>query len=461
MAEANLSDLERTKRFDSEYFQSRYTVPLAELAEVTTENITELTSVSDGNHFSISDDFAEEGVPYYRGQDVTGNFFVEQAAPNFITETAYLQPHMYRSHLQKNDVLLSIVGTIGELSLVSESKQATCSCKLAILRPGKINSAYLAVFLRSRYGQAQIQRLTRGAVQMGLLLEDMNQVNVARFSPDFENAVAETVEIAKQQLENSTKLQQQAEALLLAALGLEHWQPPEALTYERSAKDVFGAERLDAEHFKKKYVDLAERLKATGQAARLGELLVRNERGKQPIYSEFGSPVVNSKHVMGGQVNITDDNRSGEDSTGVSIQYGDVVMNGTGVGTIGRAAPYLHTLDALPDNHVTVLRPKQDVIDPVYLSVFLNSRLGQMQVDQRLRGSSGQIELYPVDIAEFLVWDAPKDTQRKIRDAVVSSFDAKQRSAQLLDLAKRAVEIAIEESEAAALAYLRTGGQSA
>ncbi len=39
---------------------------------------------------------------------------------------------------------------------------------------------------------------------------------------------------------------------------------------------------------------------------------------------------------------------------------------------------------------------------------------------------------------------------------VVQGFEAKHRAAQLLDAAKRAVEIAIEESETAALAYLET-----
>ncbi len=128
-------------------------------------------------------------------------------------------------------------------------------------------------------------------------------------------------------------------------------------------------------------------------------------------------------------------------------------MNGPGVGTIGRVAAYLHECQAVPDNHVTVLRLR-DELDPVYLSVFLNSIAGQLQVEQRLRGSSGQIELYPNDIAEFRVWLAPKALQQSIRKQVEQSFAQKQRAAQLLDAAKRAVEIAIEDSEAAALAYL-------
>jgi len=42
---------------------------------------------------------------------------------------------------------------------------------------------------------------------------------------------------------------------------------------------------------------------------------------------------------------------------------------------------------ALPDNHVTVLRA--EAADPIYLSVFLNSQLGQLQIEQQIKGSSG------------------------------------------------------------------------
>ena len=79
---------------------------------------------------------------------------------------------------------------------------------------------------------------------------------------------------------------------------------------------------------------------------------------------------------------------------------------------------------------------------------------GQWQVEQRLRGSSGQIELYPTDIAQFKVWIAPTSVQADIRRSVEASYAQKQRATKLLDAAKRAVEIAIEDSEAAALAYL-------
>ena len=77
-----------------------------------------------------------------------------------------------------------------------------------------------------------------------------------------------------------------------------------------------------------------------------------------------------------------------------------MLINGTGVGTIGRSAPYLHNENALPDNHVTILRTKN--LNPIFLSVYLNSIAGKYQVDKYFKGSSGQIELYPKDIDQNL-----------------------------------------------------------
>ena len=73
-----------------------------------------------------------------------------------------------------------------------------------------------------------------------------------------------------------------------------------------------------------------------------------------------------------------------------------------------------------------------------------------------LRGSSGQIELYPNDIAQFLVWIAPDEIQQSIKTAIDSAFVKKRNAIALLDAAKRAVEIAIESDEATALEFLKS-----
>jgi hypothetical protein len=124
--EVNFSQLERTTRIDSEFFK-KYHIELANLLEnKETEALTKFVYVSDGNHLKISDSFSDEGIPYYRGQDIH-TFFIERANPIFIDEEAYNQSFMIRSHLRMGDILLSIIGTIGAVSLVSTNQPATCN----------------------------------------------------------------------------------------------------------------------------------------------------------------------------------------------------------------------------------------------------------------------------------------------------------------------------------------------
>lgn len=168
-------------------------------------------------------------------------------------------------------------------------------------------------------------------------------------------------------------------------------------------------------------------------------------RGKQPVYSAKGLPVVNSKHVQSNKI-VFEGNRKAvlNPSADLHIRYGDILMNGTGRGTIGRAAPYLTEEQTIPDNHVTILR--SPTLDPADLSFYLNSHAGQLQVEMHQRGSSGQLELYPFDIRKFLVWVAPESVQKEIRNLYDRAAESEQRSRELLDPAKTRVEPLIEEA---------------
>lgn len=257
-------------------------------------------------------------------------------------------------------------------------------------------------------------------------------------------------------MNKSASLYLKAETLLLQELGLQNWRPTEANTEVKSFKNCFlESGRLDAEYYQPKYDELVRRLKATNQAKQLGELLEFNQRGKQPVYTEGdGLVVINSKYIRKNKIDF-DENRLGDISEtpkSLIIRKGDVLLNGTGVETIGRCAPYLLDGPALPDNHVTILRSKS--INPIYLSVMLKSIIGQMQVDKFYKGSSGQMELYPSDINQFIIWEAPKEVQVKVEEYVLQANAFEKQSQELLEAAKQAVEMAVEEGEDKAIEFL-------
>jgi len=248
----------------------------------------------------------------------------------------------------------------------------------------------------------------------------------------------------------------QAEKLLLTELGLLNFKPSTKNISIKSFNESFeNSGRLDSEYYQPKYDELEEKILETYEVGRLSDYLVVNQRGTQPSYAEYGLPVINSKYVQEGEVLLTDNRLATlpDKDDALFIQKEDVLINGTGVGTIGRSATYLQDQDAIPDNHVTILRTKN--LNPIFLSVYLNSIAGKYQVDKYFKGSSGQIELYPKDIDNFYIPLVSDEIQQTIAEKVKSSFKLKAESKKLLDLAKQAVEMAIEQDEEAAIKLIK------
>ncbi len=464
-SEIPLSALERTVRMDSEFFRPKHLLVAGKLAVRDTQSVTNITAISDGNHFAISEEFCEEGIPYYRGQDVVGHFFIEQSTPVFITEKAYLEPFMTRSHLQRGDVLLSIVGSIGEASLVTDNKPATCSCKLAILRPQGIAPEYLSIFLRSEYGRNQIERFTRGAVQMGLLLEDMDQIRVARLAPDFEAVIVEVVKDAQQSLDHAIATIAKAEQTLLRALGLENWQPPEPLTYTRPSRDAFAAGRLDAEHFQEKYYAARSALSAAGalEFLPIEDLLVSITNGQTPLRHDLSVgevPFLCAEHVSDYEIDFNGEKRILEthhrnELARTALKNGDVLL--TIKGRVGNAAIAENVPGMININQDVALLRFNDRLPIWYIVAFINNQFGKLQTEQMCTGAINpflglfSIKQFVVPVFEdSLMAEIAEET----RSQVQAARKARRRAAELLEAAKSAVEIAIEDSEAAALAWL-------
>ncbi len=442
-------------RLDATYFLKSDVAKLHSLGALQHDKLGDVCYVTDGIHTSI--DFAEgSGIKVISAKHPKNGFLDLSSVEEISEQSHRANP---RTALRENDVIVSTVGTIGNAAVVrSEALPANSDRHVAILRTLQdaqrpVCQEYVSVFLNSSYGRMQSRRETTGNVQPNLFLVKIRDIKLARFSDELEDRISQLSLSSLGQHRASHDAISQAEKILLEALGLADWTPPQPLSYSARACDAFAAGRLDAQYFSPLFTEVEQRLLATGDAVELGAILDTISRGRQPEYSDEGLPVVNSKHVRTNKVLLDHNNRrAAEAGSNVVIEKGDILVNGTGVGTIGRAAAYLHGQKALPDNHVTVLRTNR--IDPIYLAVFLNSPLGQLQLERHIKGSSGQIELYPNDIAKVMFWEAPQHVQTGVRNAILSAFNEERRTNELMEAAKRTVEVAIEEGEDAAMAFL-------
>jgi hypothetical protein len=106
----------------------------------------------------------------------------------------------------------------------------------------------------------------------------------------------------------------------------------------------------------------------------------------------------------------------------------------------------------MADNHVSILRPDPKVCLPVYLALFLNSPPGLAQSEMFQTGSSGQLELYPVDVAKLIVYLPGNGNgkidlrwQQRLADKVVAASEAKAKARAKLEEAQTLEEREIEK----------------
>jgi len=458
-SEINRSELERTLRIDSEFY-SKSAIKVSDMLQSRSHDLlTTFVNVSDGNHMGISDYFIDEGVPYYRGQDA-GAFFIENSNPICIDEKTFELPVMKRSHLKKGDVILSIVGTIGSLSLVYSDKSATCSCKLAILRPkeGK-NAELLATFLRGKYGQAQITRFTRGAVQKGLILEDMDQLVVPVFGDGIVEAIRNAIQSAYQIQEKANNCYREAQRTLVNSVGSIS-VPAESVSVRNISTSFYTTGRLDAEYYQPKYDALFTAL-STIKTKKLGGVhgIVNIEKSIEPgseVYVEDGIPFVRVSDVSKFEISEPEVKLRNDilPNPEVLFPQKDTILLSKD-GSVGIAYKTESTMPVITSGallHLTV-RNKAEVL-PDYLTLVLNSPIVQLQAE---RDSNGAIIQHwkPSEIENVIIPVLDMDIQKEIATKVQESFALRKQSKQLLEYAKQAVEMAIEQGEDVAMEWLK------
>lgn len=170
------------------------------------------------------------------------------------------------------------------------------------------------------------------------------------------------------------------------------------------------------------------------KSAPLDEICDLISRGISPSYSEAGDTIVlNQRCVRNRQVDFGQSRRHDGSVKKVAetrlLQPGDVLVNSTGVGTLGRVGQVM----TLPqrrttvDSHITILRPKADL----FVQEFFGYMLIAIEASIALlgQGSGGQTELAKSALsATHVAWHASRAEQKRI----VSNLDELMRGSEAL-----------------------------
>jgi len=158
--------------------------------------------------------------------------------------------------------------------------------------------------------------------------------------------------------------------------------------------------------------------------SRLGTLCDYLHRGKSPKYGEYHDlPIIAQKCNQWDKIYVDRCLFVSRDTIEKYtieqyLQLGDILINSTGGGTVGRTGiveEYIFDSykSFVADSHVTVVRTN-DLLEKRYIYYFLVSPFIQTGIEERCSGSTNQIELGTSTIYQYLVPIPPFEEQKRI-----------------------------------------------
>lgn len=461
-------------RFDADYYKPKYLNEDHLLSKFTQIKLGEVSFITDGQHGYHEIDH-NSPILHLTAKNAK-NWFADSADADRLAK--WVDDKNKRSSLKENDLILSTRGTVGYCALIKkEVLPANIDQDVAriAIDNNKFKPEYVLAFLNCQYGQDWLERNTTGMVQQGLSLQKVRRIPVPLLSKIFQEAIKANILDTYTTEKQSKDMYQQAQDLLLTELGLNDWQPKHQLSFIRNYSDTIKAERIDAEYFQPKYDEIIHAIKAyQGGWDRL-EKLVDVKKSIEVGSSEYldeGIPFVRVSNLspfelseekyiseqLYAELTQSEQNMPFEKSKNHQPQQGEILFSKDGSPGI---AYYLKDKPQrmVVSGGILRLQSKEDKINNEYLTLVLNSVLTQEQVKRDVGGSI-ILHWRPEQVKETVIPILPKGKQLQIQQKVTESFELRKQSKQLLENAKRAVEIAIEQDEKTAIKWLEISNPS-
>ncbi|MFZ8863542.1 MAG: restriction endonuclease subunit S [Thermocrinis sp.] len=449
-----LSELEGAKRLDAEYYKSEYLELLSRLRKVGCVRVKDVA-------FPIRRKFKPKKGEYFDYIEIsevdltTGEFNTSK----IIGEEA---PDRAQWVVNKDDILISTVRPIRNAVAIikEERKNLVCSSGFCVLHSKNIQANYLFLYLKIPFIAKLLNRYTTATEYPAVNWNDVLNTPIYMGSKEFQMKISIIIDKSFALLKQSRYLYSQAETLLLEELGLKDLKPKYEKTYTAKLSDVFSVHRVDAEYFQPAYEEVIEKLRENNiELQPLRKFILSIQRGIEPgseNYRDEGKPFIRVSNLSKYGFTNRDQKYLSEELYQqlreiYEPKQGDFLL--TKDATPGIAYVVKEQIEGIISSGILRLQINDSEINKEYLALCINSIVGKIQVE---RDCGGSVILHwkPEQVKRLQIPILPLETQQEIASLVQQSHEARKKAKELLEIAKRAVEIAIENREAEALDYI-------
>lgn len=381
---------------------------------------------------------------------------------DFHTDVKYINESAYnfleKTKIYGGEIIVNKIGTnAGNVYLMPflDRKVSLGMNQFMLKTNSKINNYYLYSFLISKLGNKTIKRRVNGAAPFSIDKESILSINIPIPSEELQQLIKNIIVKYFQFIEDSKTIFKQAENLFLTELDLLDIKLSEENISIKPLSESFGnSGRLDSEYYQPKYDELIKKIETVNHQT-LGDI-VSIKKSIEPgseAYQEEGIPFVRVSNltkfeITQSKVHLSADLFDEGELENLQPKKDTILLSKDG--TVGIAYTVKDETNIITSGALLHLTLKNDDVRPEYLTLVLNSLVVQMQ-SERDAGGSIIKHWKPSEIEEVLIPIIDLDLQIQIEQKIKASFKLKTESKKLLDLAKQAVETAIEQDEATAI----------
>ena len=453
ISEIKYSKIFFENRCDSEFFSKDNLHNEKLLDKLKSIKVDDFAYVTDGIHESIDFD-ANSRINLISAKAPKKNYF-DLRGTGFISK--YQHKQNSRTQLCNNDVIVSTVGTIGNCAVVNEDiLPANSDRHVGIIRIYKdsiIKPRYLSSFILSKYGQYQTKRFTTGNVQPNLFIYKLKDIKVPVISHAWQETIESLIFQAERSLRSSKESYLVAEKFLEERLDMKQ-SSNEPVSIKSLSESFSSSGRLDAEYYQPKYEQIENQIASNNTVYNSCRIYDKNFNPNDDIIYQYIE--LANVDLMGGIA--TPSSIIGKELPSRArrkVKKGQVIISSV-EGSLQSCALITEEFDnALCSTGFYVLDSQKYTSET--LLVLFKSESIQALLRKRCSGtiltaiSKDELERMPLPEIEEKV-------QREISEKVQESFRLRKESKKLLDIAIKAVEMAIETDEETAIAWLKEQG---
>lgn len=154
--------------------------------------------ITDGSHAPPKKQ--ENGIPMLSCQNIKNGKILFNNF-RFISEDDY-QKECKRINISTNDVLLTIVGSIGESAVVPDGIEKFCLQRSVAIIKHNINSLYLKYFFNSIYSINYFKVHVRGTAQKGIYLNSLKNMDIKVPNIELQKTIADNIQNIFDKIDN-------------------------------------------------------------------------------------------------------------------------------------------------------------------------------------------------------------------------------------------------------------------